>query len=466
MKKAEKRRTNIIFIFCVAILLIVCAGVAISTLHKTDNILPENPSETTTVSTQNPIIDDPVQELQGTVKDATMNTLTVQGEDNCEYYFVTDDSQTTDETSENIELGTSFTVSSEKSSTDETSENMEPSTPPATVTQKAQEILNEMTLEEKVGQMFIARCPNTDGAKKVEEYNLGGYILFGRDFSKKTKYEVTQTIQSYQNAAKIPMFIGVDEEGGTVNRVSTNLNLRTVPFQSPQKLYAEGGFDLIQSDTQEKCELLHSLGINLNFAPVCDVSQNPDDFIYNRSFGQDAKQTAAYIRLVVQTMSEEGMGSVLKHFPGYGNNADTHTGIAYDNRSYETFLNSDFLPFQAGIDSGANIILVSHNVVSCMDGQTPASLSPQVHKILREKLGFTGVIITDDLAMDGVRDFAGDTEIAIQAVQSGNDLLCCTDFEVQIPAVLEAVKQGKILEERINESVLRVLELKISLGII
>jgi beta-N-acetylhexosaminidase len=160
------------------------------------------------------------------------------------------------------------------------------------------------------------------------------------------------------------------------------------------------------------------------------------------------------------------MGSVLKHFPGYGNNVDTHTGIAYDNRTYETFLNSDFLPFQAGIDSGANMVLVSHNVVSCMDSQTPASLSSQVHKILREELKFTGVIITDDLAMDGVRNFAEDTKIAVQAVKAGNDMLCCTDFEVQIPAILEAVKQGEITEERIDESVLRILELKISLGII
>ena len=112
------------------------------------------------------------------------------------------------------------------------------------------------------------------------------------------------------------------------------------------------------------------------------------------------------------------------------------------------------------------MVLVAHNVVSCMDGQAPASLSPQVHRILREELDFTGVVMTDDLAMDGVRNFAGDTEIAVQAVKAGNDLLCCTDFEVQIPAVLEAVKQGEITEEQIDESVLRILELKISLGMV
>lgn len=334
------------------------------------------------------------------------------------------------------------------------------------VAQEAEQILRGTSLAEKVGQMFIARCPDTDAAEKAAQYHLGGYILFGRDFSGKTEDEVIQTIQSYQNAVDIPMLIGVDEEGGTVNRVSANPNLRAAPFWSPQKLYAEGGIALIQSDTLEKCDLLRRLGINLNFAPVCDISQDPNDFIYWRSFGQDAEQTSAYVREVVEMMAREGMGSVLKHFPGYGSNSDTHTGVAYDNRPYETFVYSDFLPFQAGIQAGANMVLVSHNVVTCMDDQLPASISPWVHGILREDLGFSGVIITDDLVMDGVREFASDSEIAVRAVLAGNDMLCCTDFEVQIPAVLDAVERGEIPEERIDESVLRILEMKISLGIL
>ena len=232
------------------------------------------------------------------------------------------------------------------------------------VEQRAEELLAGMTLEEKVGQMFIARCPETDAASKVTQYHLGGYILFARDFTGKTKEEVTAAIQSYQNAAKVPLLIGVDEEGGTVNRVSNNANLRETPFASAQELYAQGGWDMIRSDTQEKCQLLQSLGINLNFAPVCDVSQDTNDFIYARSFGQDAEQTAVYVQTVVGVMSEEHMGSVLKHFPGYGNNSDTHTGIAYDERPIERFVNSDFLPFQAGIDAGADMVLVAHNVVS------------------------------------------------------------------------------------------------------
>ena len=337
---------------------------------------------------------------------------------------------------------------------------------PDPIAARAQELLDGMTLEEKVGQMFIARCPETDAAQLAADYHLGGYILFGRDFKDKTAEQVTTDIQSYQDAAEIPLLIAVDEEGGTVNRVSSNPNLRSSPFRSPQSLYSEGGLELVRSDAQEKCRLLESLGININFAPVCDVSQDPADFIYDRTLGRDAQETSQYVAAVVETMAEEGMGSVLKHFPGYGNNADTHTGVAYDDRPYDTFLTSDFLPFQAGIAAGADMVLVSHNIVSAMDEASPASLSPEVHRVLREDLGFTGVIVTDDLVMDGVRDFAGDDEAAVLAVQAGNDLLCCTDFQTQVPAVLAAVESGEITGEQIDAAVLRVLTMKLRLGIL
>lgn len=337
---------------------------------------------------------------------------------------------------------------------------------PDPIAARAKELLDGMTLEEKVGQMFIARCPETDAAQLAADYHLGGYILFGRDFKDKTAEQVTTDIQSCQDAAEIPLLIAVDEEGGTVNRVSSNPNLRSSPFRSPQSLYSEGGLELVRSDAQEKCRLLESLGININFAPVCDVSQDPADFIYDRTLGRDAQETSQYVAAVVETMAEEGMGSVLKHFPGYGNNTDTHTGVAYDDRPYDTFLTSDFLPFQAGIAAGADMVLVSHNIVSAMDEASPASLSPEVHRVLREDLGFTGVIVTDDLVMDGVRDFAGDDEAAVLAVQAGNDLLCCTDFQTQVPTVLAAVESGEITEEQIDAAVLRVLTMKLRLGIL
>jgi beta-N-acetylhexosaminidase len=157
---------------------------------------------------------------------------------------------------------------------------------------------------------------------------------------------------------------------------------------------------------------------------------------------------------------------VLKYFPGYGNNVDTHTGIATDNRSYDTFVKSDFLPFEAGIEAGAGSILVSHNIVTSMDKDYPASLSAKVHEILRKDLSFNGVIMTDDLSMEAITKYTGNQKAAVLAVTAGNDLLIATDFDVQIPAVIAAVKDGTISEDQIDEAVLHVLIWKLTLGII
>ena len=157
---------------------------------------------------------------------------------------------------------------------------------------------------------------------------------------------------------------------------------------------------------------------------------------------------------------------MLKHFPGYGNNVDTHTGIAVDERSYETFETSDFLPFSAGIAALAPFVLVSHNIVNCMDASLPASLSPKVHEILRGTLGFDGLIVTDDLAMDAVRSYAQDGSVAVLALQAGNDMIVTTDYQTQIPQVIAAVQAGEIDEREIDAHVYRVLHEKQTLGLI
>ena len=343
------------------------------------------------------------------------------------------------------------------------SENLDTNEPEKT--DKITEMLDNMTIPEKVGQMFMVRVPKENADKRVSEYHLGGYIMFGRDFDNKTKEEVMGNIASWQEASDIPMLIGVDEEGGTVNRISTNTEFRSEPFKSSQELYKDGGFDLIYEDTITKANFLKELGINVNFAPVVDVSTNPDDYIYKRSFGKNANLTSEYAEVVVRAIKESNIASVLKHFPGYGNNTDTHTGIAIDNRTLETFKESDFLPFEAGIKAGANIVLVSHNIVTNMDSNNPASLSTRVHEILRNDLGFAGVIITDDLYMDAISKNY-DSSVAVLAILAGNDLICTTDFEAQIPEVIKAVNDGTISIDRINESVRRILELKLELNLI
>ena len=332
--------------------------------------------------------------------------------------------------------------------------------------------LRGMTVEEKVGQLFFALCPESGAADKIARYHLGGVLLFTRDYQDAaggwlTADEFSSKLAAFQTAAAndtgIPLFIGSDEEGGTVTRASRNPYLFPEKSRSPQELYAAGGIGAILNDTMQKSFRLNELGINVNFAPVCDVSTGAEDFIYERTLGQDAAATADYVSRVVLTMGDAGMGSVLKHFPGYGGNPDTHTGIAIDERPYEQFERSDFLPFRAGIGAHGKIepfVLVSHNIVNCMDAELPASLSPEAHRVLREELGFSGVILTDDLAMDAVAAYAKDGSAAVLALLAGNDMVLTADFETQIPQVLAAVADGTLPERVIDEACARVLRAK------
>ena len=341
-----------------------------------------------------------------------------------------------------------------------------PPTPEELAEAAIQARLDSMTLEEKVGQLFFVRCPADHAVEDISTYHLGGYILFARDTKNKTANELIQTIQSYQDAADIPLLIGVDEEGGSVVRVSSNPHIRSEKFSSPQRLYALGGMEKILENTREKDLLLKALGFNVNLAPVADVSSNPNDFIYSRTFGQDAAATAEYIAAVTAQMEADGMGSALKHFPGYGSNVDTHTGIAVDQRPLEQFETVDFLPFQAGFESSTTSVLVSHNIVECMDADLPASLSPAVHDYLRTELGFNGPVMTDDLAMDAVADYANNHDVASMALWAGNDIVLTTDYRTQIPKVIEAVESGTLSEEIIDTACHRVLKWKQTLGLL
>lgn len=326
-------------------------------------------------------------------------------------------------------------------------------------------LLLTMSLEEKVEQMFLVRCP-ANAAAEVRKHQFGGLVLFGRDFSGLTAAQVREKIGSCQNAARVPLLIAVDEEGGTVVRVSSNSKLRSTPFASPRDLYASGGMSNVLETEQEKIDLLSGLGINVNLAPVCDVSLNSSDFMYARSLGQSPEITADYAAREATLYQQNGMGCVLKHFPGYGDNRDTHMGMVTDPRPLEIFRTRDLLPFAGGIDGGAGGVLVSHNIVACLDSGKPASLSPAWHRLLREELGFTGCIITDDLSMGAIQAYCDSGSAAVQAVIAGNDLLCCTDYPVQLSAVLQAVKSGQITEARIDESVRRILHWKAELGLL
>lgn len=324
-------------------------------------------------------------------------------------------------------------------------------------------LLSAMSLEQKVGQMFVVRRPQDDevAMKAVTDYCIGGFTLYAVDFANRTPEQMRALLASYQQASPVPMFIAVDCEGGTVVRASKYPAFRAEPFPSPRELIAAGGMDAVRADTLEKADLLLDLGVNFNYAPVCDMSSNPDCFIFKRTASGDPEKAAEFITTTVTAMNEKGLIGSLKHFPGYGDNVDTHTQIAHDDRDLDTFMTRDLAPFRAGIAAGAPVVMVAHNMVTCMDPDVPASLSPAVHKLLREQMGFDGLIMTDSLDMNAITLYTGDRASAVQAVLSGNDLLCCSSYEKQYPAVLDAVRDGTIPPEMIDTAVRRILSLKL-----
>lgn len=331
---------------------------------------------------------------------------------------------------------------------------------------KAEVLLSSMTLEQKVAQMMMVSCHEGVNIDAASSYGVGGICLYSHSFAEKNADEVKAMIDSFQSITHVPLLVSTDEEGGTVVRISSNPLLRETPFLSPSELKAQGGLDAVKSDTDEKSQLLRALGVNVNLAPVCDVPLDETNYIYDRCYSLNADETAQYVGTVVSSMKSHGVGSCLKHFPGYGGSVDTHESMSYDNREYSAFENGDYKPFIAGINSGAESVLVSHNIVNCIDSELPASLSPAVHRELREKLNFNGVIITDDLVMQGIAQFTDGSNAAVLAVKAGNDMIICEDYNTTVDAIVQAVNNGEIDEAQIDDSVMRVLKWKSNLGLL
>ena len=327
--------------------------------------------------------------------------------------------------------------------------------------ERATEIMNTMTLEEKVGQLFLMGITQTNGEDVVKNYHPSGIVMFAYNFSGQTISSEQEQIASYQASSRFPLLISVDEEGGAVVRVSKYPAFRDTPFLSPQKLYAQGGWDGVYQETIEKRNLLKSLGINLCLAPVADISNNPNDYIYERTFGGSAEDTSQFIEISTKAYRETNTGCTLKHFPGYASNLNTHNGSSVDNREQSQFYENDLKPFQAGIDAGAPVVMVNHNIVSCFDAENPASISPEVHSVLRKDLHFSGLICTDSLDMGATKNV---TDVYLKAVDAGNDLIATCET-AGYPIILQAVHTGRISENRVNESVIRILAYKLYYGL-
>lgn len=328
------------------------------------------------------------------------------------------------------------------------------------------EIVSGMSLEQKLAQMMILSSEKDITENGIKAYQPGGIILFSSNFDGQSAEQVRERIKVFQADIPIPLFVGVDEEGGNVSRVA-GLQDEGVPvFQSARQLYEAGGIQAVYEDTVAKTKFLASMGINLNFAPVADVVEQRSSYMYDRSASGNPEEVADYVETVVNAMEQENMGCCLKHFPGYGENVNTHRVYAVDQRDISSYRSKDFIPFSRGIAAGADMIMVSHIVMEAVDETKPASLSPEVHTLLREELGFEGVIMADDLNMRAILSQMTLEDAAAEALIAGNDMIFSADFMLTMQKAKKAVEAGKLSEQQIDDSVTRILKMKIDQGLI
>lgn len=343
---------------------------------------------------------------------------------------------------------------------------------------RVEEKLGGMTLEEKVAQLFVITPDALTGVEGVtaagdtsreayHQYPVGGLIYF--DSNIYTESQLKEMLASMSSIGKertgVAPFLAVDEEGGQVARLANHFNLNV---ENTGNLLAIGN----TGDTAQAYEAgrnigsyLKEYGFNLDFAPDADVLDSLDNqVIGDRSFGTDGARVAEMVREMVKGMEEAGISATLKHFPGHGSTAqDTHTDYAYNNKTLEELEQSDFLPFRAGIQAGADFVMVGHLSVPNAAGEDVQSIfsSTVVKDWLREKMGFEGVVITDAMNMDAISVNYDSGSAAVKALQAGVDMLLMpADFHSAYSGVLSAVAEGTLTEARINESVKRILKIK------
>lgn len=320
------------------------------------------------------------------------------------------------------------------------------------------EKIAQMTLEEKCGQMLIAGIEGTvagvDATAAVSELHCGGIILFRRNVA--SAEQVSALNQALANMADIPLFLCVDEEGGRVSRLPEGIKKLPAAKTITADFY-ETGYTL--------GETLGSLGYNVNFAPILDVLSNPNNTVIgDRAFGVTAAEVTEEAIPFAHGLAESGVMPVVKHFPGHGDtDVDSHTGLPLVKKTMEELETLELAPFRAAIEEGLPAVMVAHVVVEAVDS-APATLSyPVVTGLLREELGFEGLIFTDDLTMGALSEYPMG-EIAVLAVEAGCDMLLVCHGADRLreahTALVAAVNEGRIPENRIDESLFRILREK------
>ena len=336
--------------------------------------------------------------------------------------------------------------------------------------------LQNMTLEEKLWQLFITTPEDLTGQSPVtiaspwtqealETKPVGGLVYFSQNLldSRQTKEMLWQT----QMYAETPLFLAVDEEGGQVSRLGANPEMGVTWFD-PAATYGESGdtaqvYNIGKTLAQE----LSELGFNLDFAPVADIVTNPNNTeIGNRAYSTDPEVAAPMVAAMVDGLQRGGVAACLKHFPGHGSTeANSHLGLSVSERTVEQMKAEEWRTFAAGIAADAAFVMVGH-LSNFSISEDPSSLSPEIMTYLREDLNFDGIIITDSLKMGAILNSYTSAQAAVMAIAAGADMLLLpNDLLTAFTGLLAAVQDGTITEERIDESVLRILQTKYELGI-
>ena len=339
----------------------------------------------------------------------------------------------------------------------------------------AQELLAGMTLHEKVCQLLVVRPSAITGVSRVtaageatraalERYPVAGLLY--DDTNLVTMEQTKAMLASVQSYSKIPLILTCDEEGGRVNRLMHTIG---TTYVGPMLDYKDQGPDKAAENARTIAADLRACGFNMDLAPVADVwSNRANTVIGDRAYSDDFDQAAQLVAAAVGGFHEGGVACALKHFPGHGDtSADSHYGSVYVYKTLDELRGAELVPFQAGIKAGADAVMLGHLIMAGIDEQPALFSHAVVTGLLREELGFDGVVITDGLEMRAMTDHYGSGEIAVAAIQAGVDLLLCPqDLDEAVSALTQAVEDGTITQQRLDESVLRVLRLKLERGII
>lgn len=344
--------------------------------------------------------------------------------------------------------------------------------------------VEQMTLEEKVGQLFYVTLGNlaqpegaaSNGIVAVDDdetagicqYHPGGIILMGSNIE--TDEQVQELISALQDNTSVPLFIGVDEEGGMVSRLGSSAGISMSNVGSMQAIGATGDASNAYTIGETLANNLQDYGFNMDFAPVADVLTNPYNYeIGSRSFGTDASLVADMVSQEITGLQNNGISAVAKHFPGHGGViGNSHNNLQYVETSVGELRQQEFLAFQAAIEADVDFILVSHLVLTDIEPEYPSTLSePVVTGLLREELGYEGVIITDSFQMGSITENYSQEEAAVLAIQAGCDMILMpSDYSACYQSVLEAVQDGRITQEQLDESCMRIIRTKVKRGIL